>query len=844
MTCKRSFNNKHRTTNSASCTYCGEYNHRESEWWLHVCNGCNSRGHYLEVCPDSFLEYFDQVQCRVFRHRASQNLKRLHKILRELGRLIADANEGKAWHEQHPHCPRAVEDLAWVSMVAADLQAQIQSEIECLTREEDGESKFCDQGADPKPENIAARYQRASEDVQDYQLPLDYVTTVNNGEWHHDQEQQALLAVENDRDEDLDELEGNKGNALEEGRNLWYQCSPKWILEAMHDFAKMFPAASFVPPTYRHPFNKEGLGFELVQNVDIACFGLELGNKARVRKIGDGALAEVVVNDPEEGYLARYEAISSAEEPIPPPEWDNVEHTCDNEERHISCEKQQSLCRERLLKDVFVDQEEKCVSIIDVLNMGCTKVEKVEEDVSSEAVYFNTMQEEAEDSQKEWRRWVGLPVWDPEPEGGEDLPDSKEDLLDSRELLDVQLKEKKPLNLQREEHEELLKLQLIENDGLDSRELRVLQLDEGGQDDQKMGGLDSQEVQNLQQREDVNEQQRAADADQQQRAAGATTTEIAAGIAAGIVVAKAEPMVGDERTDLVQRMVGAGGSIGATGAADVAGAANTARAADAAGEELRMQRIAGADQRVQRIARATDATETGNRNSMAEFVTAGRRTSATEGEPVVCDLRDTQMSGQGDYMLDAAWMSGVIPVFGQSMDSAWFDGLLEDDRVPIQDDILGEVDAAWFDTLLEDDLDLHVEQVVQVVDLGSSLMDDSTIHDFFMHMLRSYFSWYYGDGISSCLSSIRGRGGVFVRAHVAVAGASSTYFSYWHGRAYDVYTPCRWSGDLLITSWFYIFILYDHEWMILYYMGSQPWHVAIKWWHCIIYTHMILCTIG
>ena len=42
----------------------------------------------------------------------------------------------------------------------------------------------------------------------------------------------------------------------------------------------------------------------------------------------------------------------------------------------------------------------------------------------------------------------------------------------------------------------------------------------------------------------------------------------------------------------------------------------------------------------------------------------------------------------------------------------------------------------------------------------------------------------------------------------------------------------QWSGDVLITLWFYKFVLYELSWMMIYLMGSQPWHVAIKWCNC------------
>ncbi|MCO5606138.1 hypothetical protein L7F22_060325 [Adiantum nelumboides] len=42
----------------------------------------------------------------------------------------------------------------------------------------------------------------------------------------------------------------------------------------------------------------------------------------------------------------------------------------------------------------------------------------------------------------------------------------------------------------------------------------------------------------------------------------------------------------------------------------------------------------------------------------------------------------------------------------------------------------------------------------------------------------------------------------------------------------------QWSGDFLITLWFYKFVLYELSWMLIYLMGSKPWHVANKWCTC------------
>ena len=45
-------------------------------------------------------------------------------------------------------------------------------------------------------------------------------------------------------------------------------------------------------------------------------------------------------------------------------------------------------------------------------------------------------------------------------------------------------------------------------------------------------------------------------------------------------------------------------------------------------------------------------------------------------------------------------------------------------------------------------------------------------------------------------------------------------------------TLCLWSMSKLIYSWFFKFILYEFKWMYLYLKGSQPWHVARKWYTC------------
>ena len=50
--------------------------------------------------------------------------------------------------------------------------------------------------------------------------------------------------------------------------------------------------------------------------------------------------------------------------------------------------------------------------------------------------------------------------------------------------------------------------------------------------------------------------------------------------------------------------------------------------------------------------------------------------------------------------------------------------------------------------------------------------------------------------------------------------------------AYKMSIPFTWSMDIIIDSWFHKFILYDMKWMFIYLMGSQPWHVAIKWYTC------------
>lgn len=83
---------------------------------------------------------------------------------------------------------------------------------------------------------------------------------------------------------------------------------------------------------------------------------------------------------------------------------------------------------------------------------------------------------------------------------------------------------------------------------------------------------------------------------------------------------------------------------------------------------------------------------------------------------------------------------------------------MEDDEVPIQDDGLGEVDEEWFDALQEEDFQMHVEQVVVIADLDSSLMDDPIIHEFLLQILKSHLSWFYGDDLSPCSSSMRFRG--------------------------------------------------------------------------------------
>ena len=53
----------------------------------------------------------------------------------------------------------------------------------------------------------------------------------------------------------------------------------------------------------------------------------------------------------------------------------------------------------------------------------------------------------------------------------------------------------------------------------------------------------------------------------------------------------------------------------------------------------------------------------------------------------------------------------------------------------------------------------------------------------------------------------------------------------------------QWTGDFLITSWFYKFVLYVFSWMMYYLMGSQPWHVANKWCTCNLHYLWIIVTL-
>ena len=130
--------------------------------------------------------------------------------------------------------------------------------------------------------------------------------------------------------------------------------------------------------------------------------------------------------------------------------------------------------------------------------------------------------------------------------------------------------------------------------------------------------------------------------------------------------------------------------------------------------------------------------------------------------------------------------------------------------------MLDDVKHAYVKDVCED-VCAKVEAHNEFIDV-SIIMDVSIVQKFLMQLLLSYLEYVFGD---------------FSLTYDADAGASSNYFGGCGlSFAYNMSTPCSWSGDILINSWFHKFILYDVHWMSIYMKGSQPWHVALKWCTC------------
>lgn len=129
-------------------------------------------------------------------------------------------------------------------------------------------------------------------------------------------------------------------------------------------------------------------------------------------------------------------------------------------------------------------------------------------------------------------------------------------------------------------------------------------------------------------------------------------------------------------------------------------------------------------------------------------------------------------------------------------DMEWFDMLLTDDQVPVYDDGFEEINEEWFDDLLNEETQ---KTMVQQEHTNSEFQFSITI--FSLQNDRK--------NRKSVFQEARNMGKRGKQGHSDVNGGSYV------------------DNNMLLEEWFYIFILYDIQWLKLYLMGFQPWHVFL-----------------
>lgn len=129
--------------------------------------------------------------------------------------------------------------------------------------EENGCTKLS-QILDSQPVDIDASVQPVIPAVFDDPHQPNYNMVIDNGSSHKQQEQHISK-----RDEDVGGLFVETGDQDEQG--AWHDFSSPWIVNAMDVYTQKFPKAEFVPPQYKHPYDKIGVGFGLNQDEVHKC---------------------------------------------------------------------------------------------------------------------------------------------------------------------------------------------------------------------------------------------------------------------------------------------------------------------------------------------------------------------------------------------------------------------------------------------------------------------------------------------------------------------------------------------------------------------------------------------